>query len=352
MKKFYYLILLCVIMLTGYQASSQIFISAMMPNPAGTDSADEYVQLIATENIDFATTPYSVVILNNGAVTAKGWANGTNISYKFNLTNGSVNTGDVFFVGGDRKLINGTGSTDISGLTWIRAIKTSTTAGDGLGNFNSTGVFGNGGANADGAGVFLGTTIDSTSIPIDALFFGSSIGTAYVAGPPEKGYQVPTNDHFDHAQGFFGAGTNTFFSSCTSLQDTLLSFTGTYDTTLNSWVIPRTTTKIKLSTTSLITDIQTNITLTGTVVGIDSKDVIDNNISIFPNPSNGVFTINNLPAQALVVEVFDILGNSVYSTHTSQKEIYINMESAGKGMYFVEITSPAGNKIVRKMIIK
>jgi len=350
MKKFYLSLLLSIFMLTGFQASSQIIISAMMPNPVGSDSAYEYVQLMATQNINFATTPYSVVVLNNGAATGKGWANGLGISYKYNLTSGSVNTGDVFYVGGDKMRIDGPGSTDLSGLTWIRTINNVTTAGDDFGNLNATGVFGNGGANADGVGVFLGTTIDSTTMPLDALFFGSGIGTAYAAGPPEKGYKVPTNDHYSASAGLFGSGTNSYYVPCTSLSDTLLSFTGTYDTTLASWAINRTPVKIKMSASSLITVINTNITLTGTTVGINSVD--KEIVSIYPNPSSGQFSINNLSGKTMSVKVFDILGNSVYQTTSSLKEIHINMATADRGIYFVELTDASGTRTVKKITLQ
>lgn len=350
MKKFYLSLLLSIFMLTGFQASSQIIISAMMPNPVSSDSAFEYVQLMATQNIDFSTTPYSVVLLNNGTVGAKGWANGLNVSYKYNLTSGTVSTGDVFYVGGEGKRIDGTGSTDISSLVWIRAINNVTTTGDDFGNPNATGIFGNGGANADGVGVFAGTTVDSLSVPIDAMFYGSGIGTAYVAGPPEKGYKMPTNDHYSETAGLFGSGTNTYFVPATTLQDTLLSFTGTYDTTMNAWTINRTPTKIKLTSSSLIADINTNITLTGTTVGINAVD--KEMVSIYPNPSAGQFSINNLSGKAMSVKVFDILGNNVYQTRSSQKEIRINMSTADRGMYFVELTDPSGTRTVKKITLQ
>ncbi|MEI6133029.1 MAG: T9SS type A sorting domain-containing protein [Bacillota bacterium] len=351
MKKIYNYMLLSILILTGYNASSQILISAMMPNVAGTDSAYEYVQLIATQNIDFATTPYSLVMLNNGAATLKGWAQGTAISYKFNLTSGTVHTGDVFYVGGNKMKIDGVGSTDLSGLIWIRVINNVTTGGDGLGNLNTTGVFGNVGGSADGAGVFLGTTIDSTTIPVDALFFGATIGTAYAAGPPIKGYQVPNSDHYTTAQGFFGAGTNTYSALCRNLQDTLLSFTGTYDTTLNTWAVPRVATYIKLTTASLISAINTNITLIGTLVGMNDSEPLKN-IEIYPNPSDGVFNISNPKITSIDVEVYDLLGNSIYRVLKTDKNIGIDLSRNAKGVYFVRIADQSGNKVVKKLVIK
>ena len=74
-----------------------------------------------------------------------------------------------------------------------------TTGGDGgIGNINSTGVFGNGGTSADAIAVFAKSisTIDSTTVPVDALFYGTAFGTAINAAGA-AGYQLPTNDLFN-----------------------------------------------------------------------------------------------------------------------------------------------------------
>ena len=352
MKKLYQLAFLTLFGLGTFQTQGQILISAMMPNTYQTDSMYEYVQLIATENINFASTPYSVVVLNNGTATVKGWAHGLSISYKFNLTNGSVNRGDVFYVGGSGKRIDGSGSTDISSLTWIRAINTATTAGDGFGNANASGVFGNVGANADGAAVFAGTTVDSTSMPIDALFFGYSVGSAYSAGPPEKGYKVPTNDHYNSSLGLFGVSGNSYMTTVRNAADTLLSYSGTYDTILNSWTVGRTPVYVVLNSTSPISAINTNITLVGTPVGIQGGQELST-VTVYPNPSDGIFTISNPSGGNILVEVFDMLGSITYRWTGAETTHQANLSTRPKGVYFVQVTKPeSGSKTVRKLVLK
>jgi hypothetical protein len=49
-----------------------LLISEYLANPNGTDSPFEFVELRATRTINFATTPYSVVVANNGTATANG----------------------------------------------------------------------------------------------------------------------------------------------------------------------------------------------------------------------------------------------------------------------------------------
>ncbi len=168
------------------QNGAGLLISEALPNPAGTDSPFEFVELIATRTINFAVTPYTVVVCNNGTGTAQGWVSGGVLSYAFEINTGTVNAGDVVYVGGSSMAPTG---------TILRAINTGTTNGDGFGTFNTGGVFGNGGTNADGIGVFdrAVATITNSTVPVDALFYGTGIGTALVNAGID-GYQLPVND--------------------------------------------------------------------------------------------------------------------------------------------------------------
>ncbi|MEI6862245.1 MAG: hypothetical protein WCL04_08340, partial [Verrucomicrobiota bacterium] len=64
--------------------SAQILISGYLGNPASNDSPFEYVQLVATQAIDFSSTNFSVVWANNGTATSNGWIAGGALSYGFN----------------------------------------------------------------------------------------------------------------------------------------------------------------------------------------------------------------------------------------------------------------------------
>ena len=231
-----------------------IVISGYMANPASTDSPFEYIQLLATSAIDFATTSYSVVVANNGTATSSGWASGGSLSYEFDLTSGSVAKGDVFYVGGSGKTINGSGSTDISSAAWIRTINTGTTAGDsGRGISNSAGVVGNGGSNADGIAVFSLLNPTSSTVPIDAIFYGTAVGTAK---PATGGYQVPTNDLY--AGGIYGSTGNTFAANDPgSGQYTKL--TGTFNPSTDAWTVARIPSLV--SSPTQLSDIASAITL-------------------------------------------------------------------------------------------
>lgn len=80
----------------------------------------------------------------------------------------------------------------------LRVIDVSTTGGDGgIGNASTGGFLGNGGANADGIAVFNLplAAIDSNTAPVEAVFYGTAIGTALVNSGAD-GYTLPVNDHY------------------------------------------------------------------------------------------------------------------------------------------------------------
>jgi hypothetical protein len=224
-------------------AGPKLLISEALINPTGTDSPYEWIELIATDTIDFAATPYSLVAANNGAATAAGWVAGGTITYGFSLTSGVLHAGDVAYVGGS--LMAPTG-------TKLRTINTGTTVGDRFGSAQTSGVLGNGGSNADGIAVFDQSINDLTnaSTPIDAVFYGTGMGTAVVAGGT-AGYRLPVNDIYNggllqassfvagdpvanvlHAAGAFNATTGTFttartWSAATFSNDNLSAITVT-----------------------------------------------------------------------------------------------------------------------------
>lgn len=249
-------ILLASLVVGALPLSAQIVISGFLANPAGTDSPYEYVQLVATQAIDFASNNYSVVLANNGTATSSGWAAGGAITYKFDITSGSVASGETFYVGGSNMLIAGASSTDISSAKWIKTINTGTTGGDGFGNSNSGGVFGNGGSNADGVAVFTGTTVTSLTIPLDALFFGTGVGTAK---PASGGYQMPTNDIYTSTGVFGDTGNSTLFPDAGSNQ--FIRLLGTYNTVTSSWTSARSSSVLTLTTSSSLSDITSAITV-------------------------------------------------------------------------------------------
>ncbi|MDR0713907.1 MAG: BACON domain-containing protein [Bacteroidales bacterium] len=256
-------------------------ISGIMPDPRGTDAPAtgasatfsnptmggasvhagpyEYIQFLALEDIDFSVTPYSVVICNNIAGNGpqeNGWAAGGSKTFKFNLTQGQVYTGEFFYVGGTAKSLNGyntCGIVDISHAKWIRTISYNNpgATGDGFGSQRSGLMTNFTDANRTFTGIaaFRGLNVTKNTVPMDAVFFGNRTLDGYNA-MNDWGYLVPKNDLYNPVnpddqseQKFFMKGTNTgFFYGPTATDVSSYAMLGGTLNKKRQWLQPRTLT--------------------------------------------------------------------------------------------------------------
>ncbi len=242
MRKLSFLISLLFLAVITKSQNPGLLISEVMINPPGTDSCKEYVELIATKNINFSLTPYTIIVNNNGAANINGWVAGGALTYAFEVNTGSVSTGDVVYVGGSCMAPTG---------PKIKVLNVKYVGGDGgIGNANAAGVFGNGGSNADGVAVFdvPVASITSSTVPRDAVFYGTGLGTAIVNAGLD-GYQLPVNDFYNGGK----LNASSYFTNDPGAD--ILTFIGLFNTTTNTWSMARTysfTPESNLTTTSSV----------------------------------------------------------------------------------------------------
>ncbi|HLP55117.1 MAG TPA: choice-of-anchor I family protein [Fluviicola sp.] len=294
MKKSYILLAFVFQALASFAQNPGLVISEVLANPNGTDNAFEWVELVATQPIDFSVTPYAVVVSNNGTATAAGWIAGGSVSYGFSITTGTVNTGDVVYVGGSTMLPTG---------TKLRVIDVVTTPGDGFGNA-AAGVFGNGGANADGIAVFnmpIGS-ITNSSVPVDALFYGTGIGSALVSGG-SAGYELPVNDRYAGGK----LQTNSFFAGDPG-SDVSIKATGFFNTATNQWFGQR-----AWSTQTAVNDNTTAISL-GTVDPPGSAAISSVTQTVSETAGTAIVNVTFANANASPAKV--VFGLSTYTNAT------------------------------------
>ncbi len=245
-----------------------LVITGYLVDPTGTDANYEYIQLIATKNIDFSLKNFSVVTTNNaGSATptgfpANGWATGDLRTYKFNITSGTIAKGEYLYVGANKN-IWGAGSTDISSSKWVSKMY-ATIPGDGFGTA-TTNLLANSG-NAGGIAVFDLTNVTTDTIPVDVIFYGGG-GSVYTAGPPAKGYKITNTDYYDITnpstlalQPYFNQGSNTgklSFPPATNFS----KLGGTYNITTGRWTTARTLSVVALTATSTVSAIEGATTL-------------------------------------------------------------------------------------------
>ncbi|TZF83119.1 T9SS type A sorting domain-containing protein [Pedobacter sp. BS3] len=312
MKKLLFSLSLLIVMAAVLKAQPQdtkVIITGYVVNASGSDPSNEYVQLMATEHINFAETPYAVITCYtsfSGNYETKapvhGWVTGlipskstgkkdangnpvedpTSQTTKFNLTSGEVQPGEFFYVGGANKRINGSSSTDISETAaieanrakWIRVLpyhNTSTlppwSGDDGVGGGIFGALFGDSDA-PQGIAVFNTTSVDETTVPVDVVFFGTW-PTAEAdqkklydnSGSTELGYRICNTDRYSTADGaFFGKGNNKYLFGSDGTVNKFYQLKGVYNVATKSWTTPRALNTITMTTTSPLSLIETGST--------------------------------------------------------------------------------------------
>lgn len=254
-----------------------IIITGFLNNPDGADASataqNEYIQFMATKDIDFSATPFAVVTTNNAGsnlTPVNGWAIGAARTYKFNLTSGTVKKGEFFYVGGATKFVWGASSISMADANWITAVNYASNPGADFGT-PTTNLLANSG-NIAGIAVFEGITVTASSVPMDVIMFGGSnanSGNVYGAGPPEVGYRITNTDYYStinpttrSPQRFYGAGSNVNRLGFPT-GGSFARLGGIYDATSGRWRTGRSLSNVPMSRNTLVSELETgtNITL-------------------------------------------------------------------------------------------
>lgn len=391
---------------------AQIVITGVMYDPVGADApavgttADfpagapskggfEYFQLMATEDIDFSKTPYSLVKCANStgnAVTANNWAEGGARTFKFNLTEGTAAKGTFFYVGGDEKCIAGFAkaladehkrSADISHANWIRTIAYSAgvaagvVVGDGFGD-SSTGLMPNSG-HPFGIAVFTGTEVTNVSEPIDVIFYtshtpitGTALTQVYNASQG-WGYKITNTDYykkedeFGNPQPFYGQGTNTFGyihqdaaankTIFTADRANFMMLGGEYNCDTKTWDEPRTSSHKTLwavttqPCTATLADIETGDGVTKAIfsgASISNQTLEKQTLLKKTLITNQQLELKNGSAIA-AIEVVSLAGKTLLSI--TKPNSIVNLANIPAGVYAVRISTDKG-VAVEKISVK
>jgi uncharacterized delta-60 repeat protein len=85
------------------------------------------------------------------------------------------------------------------------------------------------------------------------------------------------------------------------------------------------------------------------VVGV--KEIsLQNQVNVYPNPSNGLYTISGIKANTNLV-VYNALGEEIYASITTGTSEQINLSALAKGIYFLRIAGPDDEE-THKIIIQ
>jgi len=83
---------------------------------------------------------------------------------------------------------------------------------------------------------------------------------------------------------------------------------------------------------------------------VEEKVISDNNISLFPNPSNGIITLQVGNTNDFNYTIVDVVGNLVKTSHVNGNITTIDLTNNARGIYFVNINNGVSN-ITKKVIL-
>jgi hypothetical protein len=83
-------------------------------------------------------------------------------------------------------------------------------------------------------------------------------------------------------------------------------------------------------------------------VGIEEN--VSDFVTIYPNPTNGVFTVNVSNIQATSISVFNTLGEEIYQAKCNGNKTVVDLKNAANGVYFIQVVTDAG--ILNQRIVK
>lgn len=82
-----------------------------------------------------------------------------------------------------------------------------------------------------------------------------------------------------------------------------------------------------------------------------TSPVINEDVKIRPNPSNGVFEIYNVE-KGMVLKIFDINGRLVFNEESINNQVFIDLNNNPSGLYILKIFSSNGEMLSTKKLAK
>lgn len=84
------------------------------------------------------------------------------------------------------------------------------------------------------------------------------------------------------------------------------------------------------------------------VTTLSSENFENNEIAVYPNPSNGIFTID--AKEAVTVEVYDMIGKKVFNSKVALGSSNLDLSNHANGIYLLMVTNQNGSATTYKLI--
>jgi hypothetical protein len=116
---------------------------------------------------------------------------------------------------------------------------------------------------------------------------------------------------------------------------------------------------VNISNATVISFDETVIPVTATSDSVVIQDTLiatsvngtnlSSQINIYPNPSNGEFTVYGLPAGGGELKITNVLGEIVFRKTVNNKKENIDLTEAPSGIYFLNVKTGNGN-VIKKIV--
>ncbi|PLX10930.1 MAG: hypothetical protein C0597_15960 [Marinilabiliales bacterium] len=175
--------------------------------------------------------------------------------------------------------------------------------------------------------------LEMTKLKYDVTFIVQDLNSVFLDGVLVE---------FNGSSQYTDSNGESLFSDITPEND--MSFTlskdgfWNYDSSI-SVINQDTVFTIKMASTTIITNLD------------------QENIKIYPNPSNGLFSIEikGVSNETFTIKVFNVIGSIVYNNKLTGESIIkeqVDISDNAKGMYFISIESDDGSVLSKRILIK
>ncbi|WP_310559249.1 T9SS type A sorting domain-containing protein [Flavobacterium sp.] len=101
----------------------------------------------------------------------------------------------------------------------------------------------------------------------------------------------------------------------------------------------------KAGTYNLTVNVLTGAYDFGTNLGVAKFDA--KSFKAYPNPTRGSWNITSSNDDIISVQVYDVLGKTVYAKNSAAKEVSVNATELSKGVYFAKVSSANGASTIK-----
>jgi hypothetical protein len=91
---------------------------------------------------------------------------------------------------------------------------------------------------------------------------------------------------------------------------------------------------------------------TSTVLSIEDNKLSSSALKVYPNPTNGDFTIALKNLNALGVKIYNVLGKVVYQQKTNAQKLDVKNSTLTSGMYLIQVTTSDNKTYNTKLVIQ